>query len=65
MGKRLAGAKKGIDWRARISVNPGVCHGTPCFRGTRVMASVDTPKPASCGHPKTGQSSAARSSSVY
>jgi uncharacterized protein (DUF433 family) len=27
-------------WRERISVNPGVCHGRACIRGTRVMVSV-------------------------
>ena len=24
----------------RISVNPKVCHGKPCIRGTRIMVSV-------------------------
>jgi len=28
------------SWRERISVNPGVCHGRACVRGTRVMVSV-------------------------
>jgi uncharacterized protein (DUF433 family) len=28
------------DWRDRISVNPLVCHGKACIRGTRVMVSV-------------------------
>ena len=28
------------DWRQRISVNPAVCHGKACIRGTRVMVSV-------------------------
>jgi uncharacterized protein (DUF433 family) len=28
------------NWRERISVNPGVCHGRACIRGTRVIASV-------------------------
>ncbi len=27
-------------WRDRISVNPEVCHGRACIRGTRVMVSV-------------------------
>ncbi|MGB7280705.1 MAG: DUF433 domain-containing protein [Candidatus Acidiferrum sp.] len=27
-------------WRERISVNPAVCHGRACVRGTRVMVSV-------------------------
>jgi len=28
------------DWRERISVNPSICHGRPCVRGTRIMVSV-------------------------
>lgn len=28
------------DWRERISINPRVCHGKPCIRGTRVTVSV-------------------------
>ena len=24
----------------RISVNPNICHGKPCFKGTRVMLSI-------------------------
>jgi len=28
------------DWRDRISIDPQVCHGKPCIRGTRVMLSV-------------------------
>jgi uncharacterized protein (DUF433 family) len=27
-------------WQERISVNPSVCHGKACVRGTRVMVSV-------------------------
>jgi len=29
-----------MDWRDRISVEPSVCHGKACIRGTRVMVSV-------------------------
>jgi uncharacterized protein (DUF433 family) len=29
-----------MDWRARISTDPAVCHGKACIKGTRVMASV-------------------------
>jgi len=29
-----------IDWKSRISVSPGVCHGKPCINGTRIMVSV-------------------------
>ena len=28
------------NWRDRISVNPAICHGRACVRGTRVMVSV-------------------------
>lgn len=28
------------DWRKRISVDPEVCHGKPCIRGTRIFISV-------------------------
>jgi uncharacterized protein (DUF433 family) len=28
------------EWQERISVNPQVCHGKACIRGTRVMISV-------------------------
>src|ERR1700719_3589926 len=27
-------------WRERISVNPAICHGRACVRGTRVLVSV-------------------------
>jgi uncharacterized protein (DUF433 family) len=29
-----------FEWQERISVNPMVCHGKACIRGTRVMISV-------------------------
>jgi uncharacterized protein (DUF433 family) len=28
------------EWQERISVNPAICHGKACIRGTRVMVSV-------------------------
>ena len=40
VAKRRAGTKKDLDWRERISVNPRVCHGKPCVKGTRIMVSV-------------------------
>jgi uncharacterized protein (DUF433 family) len=27
-------------WEERVSVDPAVCHGKPCIRGTRIMVSV-------------------------
>ncbi len=29
-----------MDWRERVSVDPLVCHGKACVKGTRVMVSV-------------------------
>ena len=29
-----------INWRDYISVDPAVCHGKACIRGTRIMVSV-------------------------
>jgi uncharacterized protein (DUF433 family) len=29
-----------MDWRVHITVDPDVCHGKPCIKGTRVMVSV-------------------------
>lgn len=29
-----------MDWQERISVDPLVCHGKACIKGTRVMVSV-------------------------
>lgn len=28
------------DWRARVSIDPKVCHAKPCIKGTRVMVSI-------------------------
>ncbi|MBI4881374.1 MAG: DUF433 domain-containing protein [Planctomycetes bacterium] len=29
-----------MNWRDHVTVSPAVCHGAPCFKGTRVMVSV-------------------------
>ncbi len=29
-----------MKWQDRISVDPRICHGTACIKGTRVMVSV-------------------------
>ncbi len=29
-----------MDWRERISIDPKICHGKACIKGTRVMVSV-------------------------
>lgn len=28
------------NWRDRISVDPAICHGKACIKGTRIMISV-------------------------
>lgn len=27
-------------WQDRVTVDPAVCHGRPCIKGTRIMVSV-------------------------
>ena len=29
-----------MNWQERISVDPAVCHGKACIKGTRVMVAV-------------------------
>jgi uncharacterized protein (DUF433 family) len=29
-----------IDWRDRVAIDAGVCHGKPCIKGTRIMVSI-------------------------
>ena len=29
-----------MNWRDRISVDPRICHGQTCIKGTRIMVSV-------------------------
>ncbi len=29
-----------MNWRERISVDPDICHGKVCIKGTRIMVSV-------------------------
>ena len=29
-----------MDWRKRITVDPLVCHGKACIKGTRIMVSI-------------------------
>ena len=29
-----------MDWRPQIVVDPRVCHGQACFRGTRILVSA-------------------------
>ncbi|MFH0908987.1 MAG: DUF433 domain-containing protein [bacterium] len=29
-----------MNWREHITVDPKICHGNACIKGTRIMASV-------------------------
>ena len=29
-----------MNWQDRISVDPAICHGRACIKGTRIMVSV-------------------------
>ena len=29
-----------VDWRKHICINPKVCHGQACVRGTRIMITI-------------------------
>jgi len=29
-----------LEWRDRVSIDPRVCHGKPCIKGTRIMVSI-------------------------
>ena len=44
-----------MNWRERISVDPNICHGKVCIKGTRIMVSVVLGQPrgrrAGRGHP--------------
>ena len=31
---------KKIEWRNHITVDPNICHGKACIKGTRIMVSV-------------------------
>jgi len=29
-----------MKWQDRVTIDPEICHGRPCIKGTRVMVSV-------------------------
>ena len=37
---RLSGSPAALDWREHITVDPNVCHGRACIKGTRIMVTV-------------------------
>lgn len=39
-GRKRSFTFDGMNWTDRITVEPNVCHGKACIRGTRVMVSV-------------------------
>ena len=32
--------KKPREWLERVSIDPNICHGKPCIKGTRIMVSI-------------------------
>jgi uncharacterized protein (DUF433 family) len=36
----MPSGKLGMDWQDYITVDPNVCHGRACIKGTRIMVSV-------------------------
>lgn len=37
MAKKKAAS---VNWQKRITIDPKVCHGKPCVKGTRIMVSI-------------------------
>jgi uncharacterized protein (DUF433 family) len=38
--KKKPNAGSSTAWRKRVIVDPQICHGKPCIKGTRIMVSV-------------------------
>lgn len=38
--EEIKGKAKVNDWKERISIDPNVCHGKPCIKGTRIWVSL-------------------------
>jgi len=42
-GRMVSGSEMGdntMDWRNRITVDPAICHGQACIKGTRILVAV-------------------------
>jgi uncharacterized protein (DUF433 family) len=37
---RQRGENISTAWRKRVRVDPEICHGKPCIKGTRIMISI-------------------------
>ena len=42
-----------MNWREYVSLDPDVCHGKACIKGTRIMVSVVLDNLAAGGTPET------------
>ncbi len=40
MAKKPSRRSNSADWHERITIDPNVCHGKPCIKGTRIMVSI-------------------------
>lgn len=40
LGPDTVGYNAEMPWRTLITADPAVCHGKPCFAGTRVLVSA-------------------------
>jgi len=29
-----------MDWKKRVQIDPAICHGKPCIKGTRIWVSL-------------------------
>ena len=29
-----------MNWKDRITIDPNICHGKPCIKGTRIIVSI-------------------------
>ncbi len=40
MARKQPAAPRAPDWSERVWIDPNVCHGKPCIKGTRIMVSI-------------------------